>query len=83
MQFRFPIHPQVLGRWASGDGGRHKMVLGAASHGPALRRSGLDSVVLLSTEARAEFGSHPGDGAALFRDSTAPPQAGKGLEKVA
>jgi len=31
-----------LRRWASGDGGRCKMVLEAASHGPARRRSGLD-----------------------------------------
>eukprot|EP00745_Piridium_sociabile_P040227 TRINITY_DN767_c0_g1_i3.p2 TRINITY_DN767_c0_g1~~TRINITY_DN767_c0_g1_i3.p2 ORF type:complete len:152 (-),score=16.29 TRINITY_DN767_c0_g1_i3:3422-3877(-) len=33
---------QALGRWASGDGGRCKMALGAASHEPALRRSRQD-----------------------------------------
>ena len=37
-----PSVSKVLWRWASGDGGRRKMALGAASHGPTHRRSGQD-----------------------------------------
>ena len=33
---------KVLWRWASGVGGRRKMMLGAANHGPAHRRPGQD-----------------------------------------
>ena len=36
------LSQKVLWRWASGVGGRHKMMLGAASHGPAHRRPGQD-----------------------------------------
>ena len=67
---------KVLWRWASGVGGRRKMMLGAASHGPAHRRQGR-MVVFLHIEARVGSGSQLGDGAALSRDSTAPPHGGR------
>ena len=44
------------------------MVLAATSHGPAHRRSG----PLLLTEARARFGSHVDDRAALFKYALLP-----------
>ena len=57
------------------------MMLGAASHGHAHRRPGQDGRFPTHL-ARVGSGSYLDDGAALSRDSTAPPPWGKGLEKV-
>ena len=70
---------QVLGRWGSADGGRHRMVLEAARHKPAPRRSRRISRALF-TEVRTESGSYLDDEAALFRDSLLPPH-GEGSRK--
>lgn len=59
-----------------GNGGRHRMVLGATSLEPARRRSLFDGRSQL-TKARAESGSICDDRAALFRDSTALPHGGR------
>ena len=55
------------------------MMLVAASHGPAHRRPGQDGR-FPTHRGKGRAGSHLGDGAALSRDSTAPPM-GEGSRK--
>ena len=52
------------------------MMLGAASHGPAHRRPGQDGR-FPTHRGKGMVLSHLGDGAALSRDSTAPPHGGR------
>ena len=75
------LSQKVLWRWASGVGGRHKMMLGAASHGPAHRRPGQDG----------RFPTHRGKGrvrqppwrrSSPFQGQHCSPPWGTGLEKV-
>ena len=56
------------------------MVLGAASHGPAHRRSRQVGRLLL-TEARTQFGSHVDDRAALFKYALPPMPMGEATRK--
>ena len=75
------LSQKVLWRWASGVGDRHKMMLGAASHGPAHRRPGQDG----------RFPTQRGKGMVLqppwrrsspFQGQHCSHPWGKGLEKV-
>ena len=77
----FFLKKKCLWRWASGVGGRRKMMLGAASHGPAHRRPGQDG----------RFPTHRGMGrvrqppwrrSSPFPETALLPPWGKGLEKV-
>ena len=67
---------KVLWRWASGVGGRHKMIWEPLATDLHIGSQGR-MVVFLHIEARVGSGSHLGDGAALSRDSTAPPHGGR------